>query len=264
MAKPPRVSKKPQVDQGAEATWRNRTTIKGVVPPGRRLSDAPRERVWHASGVDGITPPGTMEVEPKKRAKRPAGASRKKVKLTEKSTASSSPLPLQDLLDRLAAHVRENLEPNDELIGDIARDMLQTHAPFEIIVGFTVLSALIGTDETERQKHHVTLERGAKAFYNLARRLDPKVRAPRGLVPQTLDPLFFDLPDLAYQLPEPFVVRAFGSLLDFLQTDPEHDRALIALVYELRNEHIVGRKYGDQPLERMFPWTEPEWAPDID
>ena len=264
MAKPPRVPKDGKLDQGSDSSWRQRTPIKGIVPPGRRLSDAPRARVWQGSGIEGVTPPGAMEPEAKKSPRRPQKAARKKPKAKDKPTPPSSALPLQGLLYRLAAFARENLEPNDELIGDLSRDMLQTHAPFEIVVGFTVLSALIGTDESRRQTHHLTLERGAKAFYNLARRLDPKVRAPRGLVPQTLDPLFFDLPDIALQLPEPFVVQAFGSLLHFLQTDPEHDRVLITLMHELRREHVLGKKYGDQSLERMFPWTEPEWAPDMD
>jgi hypothetical protein len=239
--------------------------VKGIVPPGRKLSDAPRARVWQGSGIEGVTPPGTQEPEaPKKRRalESPIQKREKKSKKDAKPVAASSSLPLQGLLDRFAAFTRENLEPTEELMRDLARDILQTHAPFEIVVGFTVLSALVGADEALRRTHHLPLERGAKAFYNLGKRLDPKVRAPRGLVPQTLDPLFFDVPDLAFQLPEPFVVQAFGTLLDFLQTDPDHDRALIAFVLELRKEYVLGRKFGDQSMERMFPWTEPDWAPE--
>lgn len=261
-----RLPKDGQLDPGYEAPWRERTPIKGVVPPGRKLSNEPRARVWHGSGVEGITPPGTMEAKPAKKSPKPAGPKRGARQKGDGKTAKkpSSSLPLQGLLDRLADYVRENVEATHEVLRDLSREMLQTHAPFEIVVGFTLLSALIGTDETRRRDHHLILERGAKAFYNLARRLDPKVRPPRGLVPQTLDPLFFDVPDLAYQLPEPFVVRAFCGLLDLLRSDPEHDRRLIAFTNELRKEYVLGRRYGDQPLERMFPWREPDWAPEIE
>lgn len=250
--------------EGHEAPWRQRTPVKGVVPPGRKLSDEPRPRVWLASGVIGVTPPGDSEGGPPRPAprsnpKRSPPAGKKKA-----NAKPSSPLPLQGLLDRLADYARENVEPSDVVLRDISREMLQTHAPFEIVVGFTLLSALVGTDEARRRDYHLTLERGAKAFYNLARRLDPKVRAPRGLVPQTLDPLFYDVPDMAYQLPEPFVVHAFAGQLEHLRSDPEHDRRLMDFMRQLRRELVEGRRFGEQPLERMFPWREPDWAPELD
>lgn len=255
---------------GHDAPWRQRTPVKGVVPPGRKLSTEPRARIWHASGVQGITPPGSSEsaptnTPPKPTTRRARAEGKPKGTAQSKSGAKpSSPLPLQGLLDRLAEHVRENVRATDEVLRDLSREMLQTHAPFEIVVGFTLLSALVGTDEARRRELHLTLERGAKAFYNLARRLDPKVRAPRGLVPQTLDPLFYDVPDMAYQLPEPFVLHAFAGYLELLKSDPEHDRRLMSFMRELRQELIEGRRFGEQPLERMFPWREPDWAPELD
>ena len=44
-----------------QSPWQKGTTIKGVVPPGRRLSNEKRKTKWSASGVKGVTPPGNLD-----------------------------------------------------------------------------------------------------------------------------------------------------------------------------------------------------------
>jgi hypothetical protein len=232
------------------------------------LSDDRRDRVWRASGVRGVTPPGTqkpgegavaewLKNKEKKGGRKP---NRPKPGAPDPKKEAAPPPDFRTVLDRIAAFVGEHPLP-DVALGELSREIAQSHAPFEIIVAFTLLSAGVGPDEDKRRKFHYSLERGAKAYYNLARRLDKSVRAPRGLVPQTLDPLFYDLPDTAFQIPGAFVVEAFSRALDPLRADPNQDRKLIALVDELRSETIAGRSFGDQKLETMFPWEPPEWAP---
>jgi hypothetical protein len=263
--KQPGETGKLELPEGHEGPWRHQAPgVKGVASPGRRLSDDARERVWHATGVKGIKPPGTQEVGKgaaadwvNRKSKKPTPPARK----NKADKAQGAEPKLKEFLDRMADFIVEH-RPEEAAMLDLSRDMHQTHAPFEIIVGFTLLSALVGDDESRRRQFHLALERGAKAYYNLARRLDKSVRPPRGLVPQTLDPLFYDLPDMAYQMPLPFSTHAFCGLLDFLRGGPEQDRALIAFANTLRSETVEGKRFGDQTLEQMFPWDLPDWAPD--
>ncbi|MCK6547040.1 hypothetical protein L6R52_14415 [Myxococcota bacterium] len=143
--------------------------------------------------------------------------------------------------------------------------ILQSHAPFELVVAFTALSAIVGKSASLRKRHTAPLERGAKAFFNLARRLNPNVKAPRGLVPETLDAIFYDLPQTAYQVPYAFATDALCRLLELFRAgDEDSDRELVHFAEGLRARFIDDRSLGDQPLSRMFPWQLPDWAPEED
>lgn len=146
---------------------------------------------------------------------------------------------------------------------NLAELILQSHAPYELVVAFTVLSSIVGKNASLRKRHTAPLERGAKAFFNLARRLNPNVKAPRGLVPETLDAIFYDLPQTAHQVPYAFATDALCRLLDLVRAgDEDSDLELIHFVEGLRTRFIDERSLGDQPLSRMFPWQLPEWAPE--
>jgi hypothetical protein len=273
--------------------------IRGVVPPGRRLG-APTEKrplPWNASGVVGVTPPGNLKpgegpatrwilkhqkgapppkpvatkapprklgrpvpgevVEPK-----PIDAGRPTAGFVpDPAAGTGDPASLKLFLDEIteffAAHT-----PADTAEEDLDMLIRQSQTPYEIIVAFTILAALVGEDQNKRNRFGRSLQRGAKAYYNLAQRLDKKVRPPRGLAPQTLDPIFYDLPQLAYQLPFAFATDAFSKLLDMVRGSIAHERLLIRAARDFRRRFIEGRSLGDKALSAMFPWTEPEWAPE--
>ena len=123
------------------------------------------------------------------------------------------------------------------------------------------LSALIAGDTEQRNRYARPLERGARAFFNLAMRLDSSVKPPRGLAPQRLDPIFYDVPKTAYQVPYAFATDAFVRILELLRGDLRHDRLLVGLARDLYQRFIASRSYGDRALSAMFPWQEPAWAP---
>lgn len=139
----------------------------------------------------------------------------------------------------------------------------QSHAPFEIVVGFTVLSVLVGRSAELRRRFSMSLERGAKVFFNLAGRLDGNVRPPRGLVPETVDAIFYDLPGTAYEMPYAFGTAALLEQLILLRKpdDEDYDRCLLEFGVDMRRRFIEGRAFGDQPLDELFPWELPEWTP---
>ncbi|MBI2375235.1 MAG: hypothetical protein HYV07_14660 [Deltaproteobacteria bacterium] len=272
------MNKPPKSDD--EAPWRRGGEVKGIVPPGRRLADDSRPNAWSASGVRGVRPPGTLapgegaatrwilEAEKRKdkkqKVQKAARAAAPPKKSAKDPKSPAEPKTLKDFLDQLADHSRETLPKDPAMISELLSFVGQSSRPFEIIVAFAVGSALIGGDQKLRSEHQWSLERGAKAFFNLAKRLDRSVRAPRGLVPETLDPLFYDLPDIALELPFAYLTYAFLALLDVLRVDRPRDRRLLRFAKSLHSRFIEGRRYGDRTLESMFPWELPEWAPEDD
>jgi hypothetical protein len=166
---------------------------------------------------------------------------------------------LQSINDFLAEH-----RPHPECADGFAQVVTQSRAPFEIAVAFTVLTALVGKSEPLRRRYGAVLERGAKVYFNLASRLRADIKAPRGLVPETVDPLFYDLPGTAYQLPFAFATDAMVRLADLLRRegDDDYDRTIATFCRALYERFVGGRALGDQALARMFPWTPPPWMPE--
>ena len=150
----------------------------------------------------------------------------------------------------------------DECVVSLSELIGQSHAPYEIIVGFTILSTVVGQDSELRSTYAWALERGARAYFNLAMRLDDTVKPPRGLLPQRLDPIFYDLPATAFQIPYAFATNAYLKLIELLVGEPEYNRALIKFGEKLYAEYIQGHRYGNEPLSTLFPWDRPQWAPE--
>ncbi len=269
--------------------------VAGIVPPGRRLPGGSEKRraAWSATGVEGIAPPGKQQpgegpaalwavakdkgVRPSQlaagaRAKRDAQQAAQAARASRTAAtagaggaaaAPGDPRDLKTYLELIADHFRAH--PLDEVAaGGLSQLVVQSHAPYEILVAFTILSAWVGTDAGRRKTHQWSLERGAKVFYNLAKRLDPSVRPPRGLVPKSVDPLFYDLPGVAFQLPYAYATDAFLRLLEVCRVEQHHDRLMLRLARTLRGRFIDGRRFGDRLLDGMFPWREPDWAPPDD
>ena len=270
--------------------WRKGVTgVKGVTPPGRRLSDdsEPRPTKWSASGVQGVVPPGRAtpsalnpRLDPNARRLK----ANKRVLERRKGSVDArmepevdrplagfvpdvfadvwDPPDLQDFLKLLSDFLEEH-PPDEDAIDDIDRLIVQSQAPFELIVGFTIMSAMVRRDEALRQDFAPPLERGANAFFNLARRLNPHVRIPRGMIPESMDALFYDLPDLALQVPFAFATDAFVRVMVLLRDEANeaYDERLITFALKLRGRFIESRSFGDQPLSRLFPWSLPEWTP---
>jgi hypothetical protein len=258
------------------------TGVRGITPPGRRLSkDEKRPLRWSASGVRGVTPPGKLEpgkgpatdwtmkragaapTRPKPGAKAGGPQPGERVNagfVPDVLAGGDDPKSFKVFLDELAAFFRDH-KPDEAAMVHLAELIGQSHAPYEIIVGFTVLSALVGADKQLRSRYSWALERGAKAFYNLAMRLDPRVKPPRGLSPQRLDPIFYDLPATAYQIPYAFATDAFVRILDLVRGDIAHDRKLVAFARDLHARFVGRRSFGDKPLADLFPFDEPPWAP---
>ncbi len=258
---------------------------KHVVPPGRRLDKADNaSNRWSASGVRGIRAPGnqkpgegaawqwmTRKDKGKKRkkpttAKRPGSATAD----AERPTAgfvpnvfadTGDPVSLKAFLEEIANWFRDN-HPDDISKTHLAEMIGQSHAPYEIIVAFTMLSAIVGGDTNERNRFAWALERGAKAFYNLAMRLDKNVRPPRGLAPQRMDPIFYDLPGTAFQIPYAYATDAFLRLIELTRGSIAHDRKMMSFSRDLHRRFIEERSYGDRSLGDIFPWEEPPWAPE--
>ncbi len=262
--------------------------ITGVTPPGRRLDKPGDKRYakWAASGVRGVVPPGSLKPgegaaaewlqrKGKRRPTKPSvpkKTSKPAPTNPERPTAgflpdvfsdTDDPRSLKVFLDEIAFFMRDN-QPDEDAPMHLAELIGQSHAPYEIIVGFTLLSAVVGQDTEMRNRFAWALERGAKAFYNLAMRLDRKVKAPRGLAPQRLDPIFYDLPSTAYQVPYAFATDAFLRVMELVRADTGHDRLLITFARDLYDRYVVQRSFGDKPLSDLFPWEEPHWAPEED
>lgn len=277
--------------------------VTGVVPRGRRLSPPSerRDRRWSASGVAGVTPPGrqkpgtgpaseSAELTERKRAAREKAArraladarsSRGKAKGSRRAEARApdlgrpsfgfvpdafrdgrDPTDLKGFLEEVTQFVKD-LGPEEAIAESFAQVVLQSHAPHEIVVAFTILSTIIGKSTPLRRRYTAALERGAKTFFNLATRLDKTVKAPRGLVPETMDAIFYDLPRSAYQVPYAFLTDAFCRMADLFRGERDVDRPLFEFVMDLRRRFIECRSLGDKPLEDLFPWSEPDgWCPE--
>lgn len=262
--------------------------MQGIVPPGRRLGDDSRPSRWSASGVRGVVPPGKLDpresptvqwakrLEAKKAAK--VKANRAAARRAEPVEApeidwmrpmagfipalfadAGDPDDLEAMLEELSAFISEH-RPSIPLAESFRELLTQSSAPYELVVGFTVLSAIIGRSTQLRRRYALALERGAKAFFNLARRLNPTVKPPRGLAPETLDPIFFDLPDIALDVPFAYATDAFCRQIELLREDElPRDRALVEHASHLRRRFIERRAFGDRPLRDLFPWEAPEW-----
>jgi len=240
--------------------------VKGVVPPGRKLgkkSPAKAAAPWRATGVRGIRLDENRDEDEaldqwrmKRSAfKKPSQAkepTRSKAPSKPKETKTEKPGPnLKLFLDEIAAFFREH--PPEQKSHEMLAELIgQSHAPYEITLGFTVLSALVGQDTEQRNKYAWALERGARAFFNLAMRLDKTVKAPRGLAPQRLDPLFYDLPATAFQIPYAFATDAFLRIIELVQGEHAHNQAVNRFGKELYEKHIQGHRYGDQSLAELF------------
>lgn len=279
-----------------QSRWQRGTDVRGIVPPGRRFSEKEERRTtrWSASGVRGVTPPGNARPEDsptsrwaergrleKQRAHR---ANKKALEATKarpgeataeldltRPMAGFVPAVFDDLHD--PDGIKAFLESVNETItthrppvpvAESFKELInQSRAPYELVVAFTILSAIIGKSTHLRRRYALALERGAKAFFNLARRLDPEVKVPRGLAPESLDTLFFDLPDIAMQVPFAYATDAFCRQIELLrEDDPTRDADLIRGAQALRKRFIERRAFGDRPLRDLFPWSVPEWAPE--
>lgn len=173
---------------------------------------------------------------------------------------AGDPDGLEPLLSEISRFLTEH-RPPPERAESFSSLLFQSRAPFELVLGFTLLSVLVGSRQDLRRRYGLALERGAKAFFNLARRLDPGAKIPRGLNPETLDPLFLDLPDIALQVPFAFVADAFCRQIDLLfEAEPARDRLLVEEALSLRRRFIERRAYGDRALRDLFPLTLPDWA----
>lgn len=262
--------------------------VTGVVPPGRRLSPDARPNRWSASGVTGVVPPGKMPagqvpgehlgterdwlkanlrtLQKRRRSidedGRPGAPRPQAGFLPDVFADISDPPDLQDFL-KLLSEFLDRHPPREDAIADIDHLIAQSHAPFELVVGFTVMSTLVDKNDGLRQEFATALERGANAFFNLARRLNSRIRVPRGVIPEVLDALFYDLPSLAQQVPFAFATDSFTRIMPLLRTegDEVYDERLLRFAVRLRKRFIASRSFGDQPLDRLFPWTTPDWAP---
>lgn len=278
-------------EEPGRSPWQEGTGVKGVVPPGRRLSDEPRKTKWSASGVKGVTPPGShgpgegpsadwAEKVEQERTKKAEANRRKLEKAKAKAGAAQEPMdpmrPMEGFVPDILAglhdpsdfksflrRINEFLDqqkPGPELAESFASLITQSRAPFEIVVGFTILSGVIGKSTQMRRRYGVALERGAKVYFNLIGRLEQNVQVPRGLVPETVNALFYDLPAAAYQVPYAYATHAFLRMMELLREDEDKDRAIGQVGQELYDRFIRGRSLGDQPLSRMFPFELPAWA----
>ena len=222
--------------------------VEGIVPPGRRLSPITERRPtkWSASGVTGVRPPGkqkvgegpaaeSAEVAEQKRTKREKASRRaledarvKPRALAGKQrtpaafdagrpVAGFKPDPFSSLRDpddlktflEQISEFAKTIEAGEHAAESLGELIMQSHAPYEIVVAFTLLSVLIGKSAALRKRYTPPLERGAKTFFNLAGRLNKNVKAPRGLVPETMDAIFYDFPQTAYQVPYAYATDAF-------------------------------------------------------
>jgi hypothetical protein len=284
------MKKKKDEGKAHESPWQKGTNVKGIVPPGRRLDPKEKKKTkWSASGVKGVTPPGSLDPdegpsvewakqdekkrEEKVRANKKAleQARREKEQKQQQLRPTGGfvpnafadvqdPADLKSFLKRINDFLEET-KPSSDLSEAFASLITQSRAPFEIVVAFTVLSALVGKSTQLRRRYGGALERGAKTYYNLICRLEKNVQVPRGLVPETVNALFFDLPQAALHIPYAYATHAFVRMLELLREDkgPAADRALLELGDELYSKYIAGRSLGDEALSRMFPFERPEW-----
>lgn len=276
--------KPPAAADGPKTAWSARG-VTGVVPPGRKFGEASEKRraAWSATGVAGVKPPGNQEpdegpavkwavakskgisptkVAPVKKGAAPSLAPNRPTAgfVPDVNASSGDPKDLKAFLDIFAEEFKTNPVDN-ESAQQLSQLIGQSHAPFEILVAFTILTAWVGTDGARRKAEQWSLERGAKVYFNLAKRLDPNVRPPRGLVPKTVDPLFFDVPASAFQIPYAYVVDSYLRVMELCRSDHVRNKKLINFAHKLYDRFIEKRSYGDKPLTGLFPWKPPAWAP---
>lgn len=293
MAKKPKDTK----PKGHPSPWLEGVRgVTGVIPPGRKLSDDPRRTKWSASGVSGVTPPGNQKPgegpgidwadKMKKGRSTRTRDNRRALDKAKQAAAKDLPVPddfdpmrpmegfipdifadlsdpddMKSFLERISRFVAE-LGTHEEAEEDCATLITQSHAPFEIVVAFSILSAIIGKQTAKRRRYGIALERGAKVFFNMARRLKNDIKTPRGLVPETVDALFYDIPSAAYQVPYAYATDAFLRMMELLRdgTNEERDLSLGRFAEDLHGRFIGRRSFGDQPLSGMFPYDPPEWT----
>jgi hypothetical protein len=266
-------------DDGGSPWLKGVPGVKGIVPPGRRLSGDARATRWSASGVRGVRPPGGHGPGEGPATEWVMGTAKKKRKLRERANQGKKkgdaidpmrptagvqpdvfkqmedPEGIEGFLKNINQFVSAD-PPEEPAMEDIAQLITQSSAPFEIAVGFAMLTAATGTDEDLRDRFHAALERGAKVFYNLAKRLDATVQIPRGLAVRTVDTIFYDLPDSAYAVPFAFATLAFLESSELLvRNEPSYDAKLGAYEAELYAQFVESRTLGDAPLKDLFPWT---------
>ena len=272
-------------DSEPQSPWLKGTGVTGVVPPGRRLSDDRRPNRWSASGVNGVRPPGKRQPgeqmtadwarisKDNKAQKRKEMLKRFEKERSKKSASTESegfdplrpmagfvpdifadlhdPDDVKAFLKVITDFLNENKPPEAVEMG-FSELIRQSHAPFEVLIGFTVLSALVGRSVQKRRKYGPALERGAKVFYNLARRLNPGIKIPKGLVPETMDAIFYDLPDTAYQLPYAFATDAFLRSLELFRDHDEEAEPMSASCSSLRFSFMSALSWA-APLV-ISPW----------
>ena len=283
------MTKKKDDAKEDERPWTKGTNVKGVVPPGRRLDKTKsRKTRWSATGVSGVTPPGKLKpdegpsvdwVEKEERRKEKKTKDNKRQAEKAKSgnakldpmrpIAGFKPNALADVADptdmksflKPINDFLDQKKPSSDLAQAFASLITQSHAPFDILIGFTILSALIGKSTQLRRRYAVALERGAKVYFNLLQRLEKNVQVPRGLVPETVNALFYDLPQAALSVPYAYATSAFLRQMELLRDSfkPELDQAIVELGQQLFDKFIAGRSLGDMSLAKMFPYTPPEW-----
>lgn len=276
------MSRKPPSDD--EPRWRRGTDVEGVTPPGRRLEKQRTGSRWRASGVSGVTPPGSASPADSPSARWVLNKGKKgpttrlqKARSVEKSQATAEldlgrpmagfvpsifedggdPDHLGALLEEMSAFVAAHRPPVER--AESFKELLnQSRAPFEVVVAFTILSALIGKSSALRRRYALPLERGAKTFFNLGRRLDPNLKPPRGLAPETVDAIFFDLPEIALEIPYAYAVDAFARQVELLaEEELDRDRALADEAYRQWSRFVERRAFGDRALRDLFPYRDP-------
>lgn len=268
--------KKPPADP---SPWNRGTDVKGVVPPGRRLDpdQGDRRAAWQASGVRGVTPPGRQKpgdgpgidfMHPRKQRSRPrAGPGTPQHGAAAKATGSApSPMHTGDEKGRLhagmkpiAAHFRAH-PPSASVTADVAAWIRQSQAPYELAVGFAILSVATENDPALRRTHDAALRRGSAAFFRLSQLIDPKTRLPRGTNIALVESIFESLPVGADAMPFAYTVGALLRALPILQPETLNDQgALLDLAETLWRKHVLGQRVGDLVLEDRFPLTLPDW-----
>jgi len=174
---PPPKKGSPGAPEAPKTPWTARG-VAGVVPPGRRLGEAGEKRraTWSASGVAGITPPGNQKpgegpaarwaiakskgesptklAVPKKGKGEPSLAPARPTAgfVPDLRAAEGDPKDLKTFLD-LFAEAHSKIALDAETASQLAQLVGQSHAPFEIMVAFTWLSAWVGSDGARRKEY---------------------------------------------------------------------------------------------------------------
>lgn len=254
-------------DEGPESRWAEGTGVRGVVPPGRRLDGQRKAGRWSASGVKGVAlphrakpsakpswleKPGQKRVQPKISAR--SRSTRSPARLAEVFSDEFDPNSLAELLDQLRSFI-EARSYEDEASERFSEIIIESRAPFEIIVAFTVLNGLIGSSKSRRRYFGPSLERGVKVYYNLALRLNPAVEVPPQVSTQPLDALFFDLADMALEVPYAYTADALAKVIDQLEFPLSQET--IDFCKSMRERFIERRVFADQALRQVFPG--PDW-----